>query len=190
VATGVKAESFKGMTKLTEKSFDKLEIAGPANLNRIKTNDLTVHGPMEFEEITVYGQAQITGPMRGKRGNFQTMETTGPMHTEEMSAHTLKATGPTKLEKFTFTGNVAVNGPLEAKKGQFNDLTVTGSDIELEDISLKNLTLADEEKPATVTLKGKASVAGNIVFKSGKGIVKKDDQSTIEGKIMGGSLSR
>lgn len=184
----INAEIFNGPTVLREKSFDELEINGPADLKHVRAKSLIVKGPLKFHRIEIDGKTSVTGPMSGLEGKFEDVTVDGPFRAKRLKIGTLDVTGPTNLARFTFSGDAKIKGPLDAKHGHFQNLTA-GSDEGGSSVSLYNITADDihinkGKKEEILTLAGKTVVSGKITFESGKGkIEKKGDDVKLEENV-------
>lgn len=192
----VSAETFYGVTELSSKMYDQLIVNGPATLKDIKTDNLTVHGPLTFQKIDVIKSSDISGMMQGQEGAFANLKVTGPLEAEKITCDTLSVIGPAKLKYFTVKGTTEVQGPIEFTKGNLQDLSYMASGT-LTDTVVKNITIkhnnasADTKKNDILKLEGNTSVTGDITFESGKGeVITAGKGVTVSGKIKGGTLKQ
>lgn len=188
IASSINAETFNGPTVLSEKSFDELEINGPADLKHVRAKSLTVKGPLKFHRLEIDGTTTVTGPMTGIEGKFEDVNVNGPFRAKKLKIRTLNVTGPVALARFTFSGDAKIKGPLEAKHGHFQNLTAGsdegGNSVSLYNITAKNITINKGKQEEVLSLGGKTEVSGKITFESGKGkIEKKGNDVQIEGDV-------
>lgn len=198
----VEANTYNGPTELSSQTFKELIINGPANLNKIKADSLTVKGLFNFSQLKVKGDTEISGPTSGEEGEFANVIIHGSFWGSKIKVANLDVDGDVTIEDFKISGNVNINGPLKAKKGSFNDINAVNTPIALYDVTVNNITVkkdnnkdsntnakSDDGNSNEIKLAGNTIVSGNITFESGDGIVFiRDKTAQLKGKIIGGKI--
>lgn len=187
----LQAEVFNGPTSLIDKSFDDLTVNGPADLRKVKAKTLNVNGPLTFSDLEVSGKMTVSGPTIGRHAELHDVDVKGPFNAKDIEMQAVEVSGPVSLKEFTINGNTIVHGPLIAHDGYFQDLIAGskegGDVVELNDVTIKNITITKGAKAEVVTLKGETDVFGNITFESGVGsLIQKGDDIDFDGEVIGG----
>lgn len=192
------ASTFTGPTDLSSQEFKELVISGTAKLNEIKADSLTVRGPLNFNQLKIKGDTEISGPCSGEEGEFNNLAIHGTFWGSKIKIENLKVDGDVTIEDFKISGNVNINGPLKAKNGSFNDINTVNTPVALYNVQVNNITVKKDhgntkdnanEDNNQIKLAGNTIVSGDITFESGDGIVFiRDKTAQLKGKIIGGKI--
>lgn len=149
-------------------------------------------GMLELQSVTMDDAAVINGYLMAKNSTFKELTVNGQVQLENS-----KLTGPASINGQMQLKNVDASAPLTvygflgARNSLFDALlTVTSTNIDLIDSNAQNINIEgvkDEKQTLNLT---RTTVNGNIVFASGKGIVKIDPESSIKGKVSGGKIEK
>lgn len=169
--------TFIGSTKLKDSSF----------------HSLSVVGPFSFQNLKIQKKAEIVGEtINSQNGEFEVINVTGPFFATDVKCDEFNVVGFVQVSRLYVLKYARIVGYLSAYESSFNDMEITSNEIRLEDTELNNLIVKkneyDKQKKEVVYLKGHTVVRGDIIFESGKGIVKQDPASKVNGRIIGAIL--
>ena len=193
------ATVFTGPTELSSQEFKELNINGPSKLHGIQAESLTIRGPLDFNQLKVKGETEISGPCSGENGEFANVVIHGTFWGSKIKIENLHVDGEVALENFKINGNVNINGPLKAKNGSFNNIDTVYTPIALYNVTVNNIRIkkdsdrnSDDNANSNnneIKLAGNTIVSGNITFESGDGVVFiRDKTAQLKGKIIGGKI--
>ena len=153
--------NFVGATKLTRVKAEELSVLGTLEASDLICNNLDVAGSVTASGITVKGGTSIVGSLM------------------------LKA--PADPIKFP---NTFQNLEISAEVISLEDTDV-GEDIIVHP-SLKNKAFKwfGKDRKQVLQLLGKTTVNGNVIFKSGVGVIEQDSAAKITGQITGATVVR
>lgn len=166
---------FHGSQKLSNKEFSKLEIHGPALLEKIKANTVAITGSLNADDFAA-DSVKVFGPASIANSKIKTLEVFGPL----------------SIISSEISGPVKVMGVIEAKDTKFADtLTVAGQENKFKYIEAgKIIVKSPENKTAEAqVVRIKESDVAEVIFDSGKGVVYCDPDSKV-GKVSGGTLNK
>lgn len=189
------AETFMGTTELSEKTIDNIIIFGPADLKDIKTNSLTVTGPLSFNNVAVDGNVTVIGPIKEDSSDLscKDFDVLGPITAKNIKCDSINIIGSANLENIETTGDVKIVGSVEIEKAKLQNVTLMTSEMSLSDTTVSDITVEKiplSGEPQTLYLKKGTIVSGSITFKSGKGVVILQNSSKVNGKINGATLEQ
>lgn len=149
-------------------------------------------GMIQLESVTMKDVAVINGYIMAKDSSFKELTVNGQCQLENS-----QLTGPVSINGQMQLKNVQVSAPmtvygfLGARSSQFEKLlTVTSANIDLIDSSTQNINIEGVQGEQQTLNLTRTQVNGNIVFASGKGIVKMDPESSLKGKVSGGTIEK
>lgn len=149
-------------------------------------------GMLELQSVTMEDAAVINGYLMAKNSTFKELTVNGQCQLENS-----KLNGPTsingqmQLKNVDASAALTVYGFLGARNSLFDALlTVTSSNIDLIDSNAQNINIEGVKGEKQTLNLTRTTVNGNIVFASGKGIVKMDPESSIKGKVSGGTIEK
>lgn len=179
------AEIIPNGTVVTNQSYGRNTIDGPANLKEMMYVSLTVNGPTDLNHLTVTQDFKVNGPLSGAHLLCGDLTVTGPVEGNDFTLQSLMVHGPVNLTNVTVKGAVTINGgPVSILQGKLQNLTVAAKSIKLMSTTVGSIVIrkVDEEKQQLI-LEG-TQVNGTIFFESGKGEMIATG-SSISGKVEG-----
>ena len=186
-----RADVFNGTTKLSDKSYQDVTINGTANLQEIKVKKLNVNGPLQFSNLLVEEDAEVHGPVENsKNGVFVNLKIVGPFSAEKIVCDNLSVMGAIDVSELVVKKTMQVTGGINIKHGDIKDLEVNSSHISLVDSKLSNLTVNGRKGKEQTLILDKTVISGDVIFKSGKGIIEMSKDSVVKGKIAGATLKK
>jgi NDP-sugar pyrophosphorylase family protein len=160
-------------------------------------NDVTINGNETITQTTVKGRVTVNGTATIENATLKKDLIVHGSATVKNS--TIKngaiVYGTITFDNVTTTNKVTVFGLLKAQKSTLHDVELYCSrgTIPLNYCSLSNITIKvddrQHEAPVTIELLN-TTVAGNITFSNGKGIVTLQGTSSIKGTMHGGTVSK
>ncbi len=172
--------TWKGPVKLDESS-----VLGTTTINgdKVELKETKINGNLEvrgtdkgqttLDQVTVENQVIGNGTLHLTKGRIGGFDWKGATTiTECHVGKQANFTGPLSLETCTFSGSIIATSTMV----HLNAVEVNG-----------NLLIPEtgQNEAQTVVLTGGSIIKGNITFASGQGIVKKEGDSKIEGKVIG-----
>lgn len=186
------AEMFTGSTDLSKKTLEDVIVMGSAHLREIKASSVKVTGTLHFDKLDVSGNVTVVGPVTEGSTDLicKDLQVVGPINAKRIKCTNIDVLGVAKLEDIEVSGDVKLVGGVEIKKANLQNLYVTSEQINLDDVTVKDITVDHiplYSQAQTLYLKGSTTVSGSITFKSGKGIIVKEDKVKVVGKMVGGT---
>lgn len=181
------ADTFNGLTNLQDKSYEDLTINGPANLGHIKAKKLNVNGPLQFSHLSVEEDGEIHGPVNNsEKGYFANLKIVGPFNAIDIVCDNLFGEGVFDVTDLIVKNQMQVTGPIKLKHAEIKTLEANSHEIILMESKVQDILVNDDNKKKEQKLTlDKTVVSGNVIFKSGKGIIEMDSDSVIHGTITG-----
>ena len=188
------AQTFFGNKTIKNATLHNASFIGPTHLRKVTAESLSVMGPLEFHDLRVTGDAEIKGPVtNSESGTFGLLKITGPFIANDVACEQLDVEGPVNVSGLRVSDETNIVGPLEVRQSQFQGLNILADEISLEDVDVNDINVdwvkAKHERQV-LRLKGNTIVMGNIVFKSGKGIIKQGPNVKIRGEITGATVEK
>ncbi len=185
------ADVFNGTTKLSDKSYQDITINGTANLDEIKVKKLNVNGPLQFSNLLVEESAEIRGPVaNSKNGVFVDLKIVGPFSAEKIVCDNLSVMGAIDVSELVVKKKMQVTGGVNVKRGDIKDLEVKSDRISLTESKISDLTVDGRKGKEQTLILDKTVISGNVVFKSGNGIIEMSKDSVVEGTITGATIKK
>jgi hypothetical protein len=183
-------------------TFDQSSIFGTTNISGalkatkgLFKGDVTVTSDLvELLETEIDGTLDIKASRNGQTTlNQVTVENkvigTGTLHLTKGRIGGLEWDGATTATECRVAEDAIFTGPLNLDSCIFKEnVTATSTMIHLNDVQINGNLLIPETKgnsAQTVVLTGGSTIKGNVTFASGQGIITKDNDSTIQGKVIG-----
>lgn len=190
-STLCQAQTFYGPTHLGDQKFEDLSIFGPAELNKITADSLTVHGALAFDNLTAPKKLEVFGPTEGKNSNVGDITVAGPLQLDHCKVKSLNIAGPFRAKHLTVENTSSFIGPFEVLDSHFQDLSVTADKAAFANTQVKNIVMKknNDPKEQIISLSGTTVVSGDITFEAGKGQVMLDKTAKLQGKVKGGTLN-
>ena len=130
-----------GDTNLSNVTVKSINTLGVATLSKVKTEEVSVTGPLTFKDLSVVHDGTITGSVKGINGQFENLTITGPFTFEGVSVHKdATLTGPVSGSKGYF-GDLTVSGPFNATEILCQNLNVTGP-VDVTKLAVRDKTVA------------------------------------------------
>jgi hypothetical protein len=181
-----------GKGDMAEVEVENLHHSGKLLVKKIKVAESTIiNGSLQAVNSEFKQQTVINGQLQAVDSKFNDLSVNGGANLKNIEVKgPADINGSMKLEKSKFDNTLNVNGQLTAKDSSFSKmLTLKSKEIDLENCSVQDITVQKGPETQTLNLKG-TKVAGSVTFESGKGIIKQDDKSTIEGKVTGATVQK
>ena len=159
VAVEAQAATFEGFTKLNDKTFDKLQVMGDAELENVQvTNEATITGMLTAKKFTAK-QLDVTGNAKLDEATIEAVQVIGMLDAKACSIQGLVITTESSMLNTCKVKTVMVKKVEGSEKPQVLELdnTVVEGDVTF------------EAGNGEIVLKGDARVAGAIIG----GVVKK-----------------
>lgn len=165
---------------------------GAIQLSNSKQKKLYHSGMIQLESITMTDATVINGYIMAKDSSFKELTVNGQCQLENSELNgAVSINGQMQLKNVQVTAPMTVYGFLGARSSQFEKpLTITSSNVDLLDSSTQNINIEGSKNEKQTVNLTRTAVNGNIVFASGKGIVKMDPESSIKGKVSGGTIEK
>lgn len=185
------AEMFTGGTDISKKTLEDVIVIGAAHLKEVKANSVKITGTLLFEKLDVLGNVTVLGSITENSTSLlcKDLHVVGPVNARLINCVNIDVLGSSHFEDIQVSGDVRLVGDVNIKKADIHNLYVTADQIDLEDVTIKNITI-DHIPFTTETqilhLKGNSTITGTITFKSGKGIIVKGDKVKLAGAMVGG----
>lgn len=185
------AEMFTGGTDISKKTLEDVIVIGAAHLKEVKANSVKITGTLLFEKLDVLGNVTVLGSITENSTSLlcKDLHVVGPVNARLINCVNIDVLGSSHFEDIQVSGDVRLVGDVNIKKADIHNLYVTADQINLEDVTIKNITI-DHIPFTTETqilyLKGNSTITGAITFKSGKGIIVKGDKVKVGGAMVGG----
>ncbi|PWU05416.1 MAG: hypothetical protein C5B43_03310 [Verrucomicrobia bacterium] len=182
-------ETFMGDTELANKTIDSIIVLGTAKLTNVKTESLTVTGPLTFNKVDVSGNVAVVGTIEDDSMDLvcKDLDVLGTVSAKKIKCVNINLAGTAKLEDLEATGDVKIVGPTTITKGNLQNAFITANEIHLKDVKVKDITIDKIPlltQTQVLTLEGNTAISGTITFKSEKGEIIVKDKAQI-GKIVG-----
>ncbi|MBS0185693.1 MAG: hypothetical protein JSS34_05060 [Proteobacteria bacterium] len=132
-------------TNLSNTVVKDISTMGSAKLSEVKTEELSIIGPLNFKKLSVTHTGTITGPVEGTDGIFENLVVTGPLG----------------FENLTVQKEAVITGPVTGSKGYFADLTVSGP-FKVSEILCQNLTVSGPIDATKLAVRDKTTATGNM----------------------------
>ncbi len=161
-----------GKTTLANHSISSVTVFGDFRASKMTINKLDVYGHSEIDATKIGQSLSVKGPLRVYGSQIEgSVEVEGPFDIID-----------SKIEGFT-----KVNGDLIASNTQFNSyVDITSKKIKLSGVTIDgNLIVNSLKSEQVLELEHGTVIKGSVTFKSGVGMIIKDGDSKIEGKIEG-----
>lgn len=186
------AEMFTGAMDISNKTLEDVIVVGAAHLKEVKANSIKVTGVLLFDKLDVLGNVTILGPITEGSTDLlcNDLHVIGPVSARRINCLNIDVLGSSQFEDIQVSGDVTLVGNVNIKKADIQNLYVISDQIDLEDVTIKNITIDHipfTSETQTLYLKGSSIISGTITFKSGKGIIVKGDKVKITNKMIGGT---
>ncbi len=134
-----------GETHLSNTTVPNINALGNTTLFDVKTEEVSVTGPLTFKNLTVAHTGTLTGPVEGTSGQFETLVVTGPL----------------KFETLTVQKDTVITGDASGKDGNFLNLTVVGP-FNLTQTTCQNLIVTGSVETTKLIVRDKTVSVGNF----------------------------
>lgn len=170
---------FGGISYSNKKISNPLSIFGSLKATESEFDKLTVNGLTTLKNVIVNGELIVNGITNAIKSKFNS---------------SIEIQGELNSEDSVFHDSVKVFGLLTGRKSKFNNLITIDSKLILDQSETKDIVVElkgnKKQRKEEVILKRGTIVNGNLKFISGKGIIKKSDDSVIKGEIIGGVVNK
>lgn len=158
----------------THKNDEKKSVYyGPTNLSNRKSENLTIYGPAELNQMDISNKTLIKGPVEAKHSLFHDVQIDGIANFDNV-----------KVAKIT------IHGPLYASNSQLTEASVTSTEAAFSQAKIGKLIMKKEhndERQQRVYLE-KGSKIDSLVFESPHGrVILVDSNSTVT-NLQGGEI--
>lgn len=180
----------KGGRQGADPKTGDMTFMGPTQLHDTVVNgSLTCHGPAELDDVEVHGSVRVHGVLKAEdvlvhqqltvhgKADFDNMQCSG-----DLTVH-----GLMRLDDCRIVGTTVVHGSADLEDSDVQDLTVYSDRVRIESSKVKSIVINNMQGSATVELE-EADVAGDITFHGSSGRVIMDDESSIGGNVVGGTV--
>jgi hypothetical protein len=183
-----------GSKDMTDVEVTNIHHSGKLLLRRIKVADTTtVNGYLEAQESVFKQKTEVNGHIKAEDSQFNLLTVNGDADLKNVTvvgAATIN--GKLTSDHSNFDNTLTLTGAVSAKDSAFNKpIKANSTQLSFENCTVDSITIAASQgKTAqTVDLKG-TKVANNIHFESGKGVVHQDSDSSVGGKVTGGTVQK
>jgi phage baseplate assembly protein gpV len=202
------ADTFYGDMSLKKVSMDSIIINGQSNLKESKFKSIVVNGYLKFEELIVSDLLDVNGLLKGINLDCKALDVDGSVKVKKIKVNNVRVTGEFYANDAAIAQNLTVDGAIEGRNINVAGKTTLVGELDVRDSNFQVIDIISEEctldstttknitfkKPSTIfkteklVLKGNSTVAGDVVFESGKGEIYLYGDSTITGQVKGGTI--
>ncbi|PWU05417.1 MAG: hypothetical protein C5B43_03315 [Verrucomicrobia bacterium] len=180
-------------TFITGKKAKKILLKGPARLSDVKADSVIIDGYLAFNNLEVTGDVTVSHPIREESQNLKCRHLTlgKSITANNVQCESAYICGSACLENIEVSGNTTITSNAKIKNGKMSNLNLTSNEIHLNNVNLKDIIIEETRNSTNqvLYLKGK-SIADNISFKSGNGVIFMDKESKVNGEINGAIVNR
>lgn len=186
-------ESFFGATSLSGTQRGDVSIYGALDVRRVQFENLVLMGNLDYQKLKVTDTLTVNGNIEGVDLDVDKLVLNGFLSGSKMIIRNgATINGGMKVEHFDihgyFTINTMEDALFKAKKSNFEKISVASRKVEFNEVIAESIEFAAGHKEPELYLKNASFIKGNIIFKSGQGIIYKSKNSKIKGKVRGGKI--
>lgn len=178
----------------TESELSNVHHSGKMFLKKVKVKNSTIiNGSLEVLDSLLNKETIVNGRVNARESQFKELTVNGDTQLKGVAIlGPVNINGKLEVEHVRVDGTLEVDGSFKAKDSAFKKMiTVNNTNTELDHCTLDDITFHKDDKDQNQYLHLKATkVSGNIDFKSGKGIIRLDSQSSISGKVTGAKIEK
>lgn len=191
--SAIAKESFHGKTEFSSTQRGDVSVYGSVNANKAQFENLTILGDLNFKKLKVTDSLTINGFMNGMEIDCNKLILNGTlMGSKIIIRDGATINGGIDADNLDIHGyliiNVANDSIFKSKKSNFEKIVVSSAKVEFDEVISDSIEFEKSSKKAELYLSNASLIKGDIVFKSGDGIVKISEDSKIEGEVKGGRL--
>lgn len=189
--SAIAEEAFYGKTSFSWTQRGDVSVYGSLDASRAQFENLVLMSDFNFKKVKVTETLTINGKIQGEKLDTNKLVLNGMLEGKKIIIRDgATINGGIDAEQLDIHGYLTINvsGGFKARKSNFEKIKVSAKKIEFNEVILDSIEFDKNDKKPELYLTEGSLVKGDIIFKSGDGIVYKSADSKIEGKVKGGSL--
>lgn len=190
-ASAFAKEAFYGSTSLSSTQSGDVSIYGSLDASRAQFENLVLMGNLNFMKVKVIDTLTVNGSLEGKGLDANRLVLNGLLNGNKIIIRNdATINGGLDAEQLDVHGYLTINtmpdAPFRVKRSNFEKVVASSKKIEFDEVIADSIEFDKTSKNAELYLKNGSLVKGDIIFKSGDGVIHKSSDSKIEGKVKGG----
>lgn len=168
---------------ITSKNLDSLTTSGPLIIKDTKiTIKLSIHGTLDFTNLTVLGTSKIYGTVLGKNGTFSTFSVYGQTNMNNCVMRKLLCTGSFFGEKISIMDSSCIIGPTYIINSKIKSLELVSDNITINNSRIDVLIIHNSDIIKTSI---NDSTIKTLIIKGKKLLIDSDVNTKIENIVNG-----
>jgi hypothetical protein len=193
-----------------QRSGDDLSVFGETDIDRGSFESLIVRGRLRANDLTVTNDISVSGEFDGKHISCHSLSCTGRTTITGLQSHDCDVTGELDLVQGTVKTKISTMGRTKLAGVTAQDFVFKGTEAYLNNCTLDRIEVKSNKNhysfwgwvkswwseddsasdPQDLYLSGKTHIAGDVVFRGGKGTAHLCDASNIHGQVIGGVIKK